>query len=314
MDYTYVNSQIKVIEEKILNRNDFLKLIKTPKEEFLKTLVDLGYGNQGTSLERIINNELESVKKYLDEVSPKKAYTDLFFLVNDAVNIKYLYKIKIFNLRDAEMFLNRGNITLEQLRKAILENDYSLLDKDYAKLMKRIDESLKDLIDPRIISGRVDRIIYEFIINKIRLSFNEPLNTYFKSKIDFSNILSFVRIKNLHWNYEDNKEMFIAGGNIDLSLIESLFNLKDEEVIKSLNKYYNEKISKILSDFYKSKDLNILEIKLDNFQLELMSKFKDDSFGIGIIMFYYLKKLAEAKNIRYIYANPELDIDNLLEY
>lgn len=314
MNYTYVNSQIKVIEEKILGKNDFLKLIKTPKTEFLKTLVDLGYGNQSTSLERIINKELENVKNYLDEVSPKRTYTDLFFLVNDAVNIKYLYKIKIFNLRDAEMFLDRGNFSEEELRKAILENDYSSLSKDYAKLMKRIYDSLNGLTDPRIISGRVDRIIYEFIINKIKLSFNEPLNTYFKSKIDFSNILSFIRIKNLHWNYEDNKEMFIDGGNIDLNLIESLFNLKDEEVIRSLNKYYDEKVSRILSDFYKSKDLNILEIKLDNFQLELMSAFKDDAFGIGIIMYYYLKKLAEAKNIRYIYANPEIDIDNLLEY
>jgi vacuolar-type H+-ATPase subunit C/Vma6 len=45
-----------------------------------------------------------------------------------------------------------------------------------------------------------------------------------------------------------------------------------------------------------------------------MSEYKNDAFGIGIIMYYYLKKLAEAKNIRYIYANQEVDIDNLLDY
>lgn len=316
MNYTYVNSQIKVIEEEVLDKNDFLKLSKTPKSDFLKTLVDLGYGSTSDhqSLEKIINNELSRIKKYLDDVSPKKEHTDLFFLLNDAVNIKYLYKIKMFNLRDANMFLDRGNFSEDDLRTAIIESDYSAFNKDYTKFLKGIDKKVSGITDPRILSGLIDSYIYDFILRKILLAFNEPLNTYFKTKIDCSNILSFVRIKNLHWSYEENKEMFVNGGNISLAKIEELFKLKDEDVVRSLNVYYNEELSKILIDFYKTKDLNILEIKLDKFQLNLMSQYKNDAFGIGIILYYYLKKLAEAKNIRYIYANPEIDIANLLEY
>ncbi|MCK9471143.1 MAG: V-type ATPase subunit [Bacilli bacterium] len=314
MNYTYVNSQIKVIEESILDKNDFLKLSKVSKNEFLKTLVDLGYGSSGDSLEKIINNELYNIKKHLDEVSPKKEHTDLFFLLDDAVNIKYLYKLKTFKLRDASMFLNRGNFLEADLRSAILENDYSAFNKDYTKLLTNIEKNVSHITDPRVLSGLIDSMIYDFILKKVRLTFNEPLSTYFKTRIDFSNILSFVRIKNLHWKFEDNKEMFISGGNISVKVIEDLFNLKDEDVIRSLQPYYNEELSKILDDFYKTKDLNILEIKLDRLQLKLMRPFKDDAFGIGIIMYYYLKKLAEAKNIRYIYANPDIDIDNLLEY
>ena len=157
-------------------------------------------------------------------------------------------------------------------------------------------------------------MIYDYILKKIRLSFSEPLVNYFKTKIDFSNVLSFVRIKNLNWDYQENIDMFINGGNIALNKIEALFSLKDEDVVRSLQEYYNENLSKILNEYYKTNDLSILEIKLDKFQLSLMKQYQNDAFGIGIIMYYYLKKLAEAKNIRYIYANQDVDVDNLLDY
>ena len=314
MNYTYINGQIKVIEENILDKNDFLKLMKVPWNEFLKTLVDLGYGNAQDSLEKIINNELNGIKNFIDEVAPKKEYTDLFFLVNDCVNIKYLYKIKIFDLRDTNNFLDRGNFIEADLRAAIFENDYSAFNKDYNKLLVDINNKVMNITNPRVLSGIIDNSIYNYILRKIRLSFNEPLDAYFKTLIDFTNILSFVRISNLNWEYSDNKEMFISGGNIPLSKIKTLFTLSNDEVLRSLNIYYNEELSKILRDFYKSNDLNILEMKLDRFQIKLMKEYKNDTFGIGIIMYYYLKKVAEAKNIRHIYADPEVDIDNLLEY
>ena len=61
MNYTYVNGQIKVIEEEILDKNDFLKLSKAPRV-ILKTLIDLGYGSAHKSLEEVINKELSKLK------------------------------------------------------------------------------------------------------------------------------------------------------------------------------------------------------------------------------------------------------------
>lgn len=314
MNYTYVNSQIKVIEEGILKKDDFLKLANSPKETFLKTLVDLGYGNYADSLEEIIHNELASVKAYFDKVSPKKEHTDLFFLVNDLVNIKYYYKVKVFNLFDRNIFLENGVFTKDQLKSAILENDYSTLSKEYEKLFKKIEDNVKDITDPRELSGIIDATLYEFVLDKIRFSFNAPLSTYFKTSIDFKNILSYVRIKNLNWDYLKNKSMFIEGGNISLSKIEELFTLDEKEVVRSLNEFYEEKLSLILKTYFDTNDLNLLEIQLNNLLLNIMSEFKNDAFGIGIILYYYLKKLAEASNIRYVFANSDIDEKHLLQY
>jgi len=313
MNYTYVNSQIKVIEEKILKQDAFLKLIKASKDSFLNTLVDLGYGNEGTSVEEIIENELTSVKKYLDEVSPDKELTNLFFLVNDIVNIKYFYKIKLFNLKDTGNFQKNGVFTKEQLKSVILDSNYSIIPKEYQKLFKMIANKVNGINNPRTLSFIIDNTFFEYVLSHMKVRVNTPLHTYYKILIDIKNILCYVRILNLNWKI-DNQEFFIIGGNINLEKIKNLFTLKPEEVVKSLRDYYNEKLADILKDYFAVKDLTILELKLNNLLLSEMKKFENDSFGIGVILNYYLKKLAEAENIRSIYANPSIDVSNLLFY
>ena len=56
---------------------------------------------------------------------------------------------------------------------------------------------------------------------------------------------------------------------------------------------------------------------LDKLMLEEIKRFKYDAFDIGPVIYYYLLKVAEAKNIRMIYAqagNEQVDMSQLLEY
>src|SRR5690606_6257767 len=108
--------------------------------------------------------------------------------------------------------------------------------------------------------------------------FNAALNTYYKSQIDFSNILSYVRMKKLGWSLLENSFMFNDGGTFDYK---SLIDKDDNEVVRSLQEFYNEKLSKVLKLYFEDTDLNKLEIRLDNLQLQIMKEFEHDSFGIG---------------------------------
>lgn len=314
MDYTYINGQLKVIEENILDSDDFLKLAKAPKDIFLKTLIDLGYGNLAESVEEVIQNELTSVKEFYDTVTPNKELTDLFFLVNDLVNIKYFYKIKVFGLKDIDNFQENGVFTKDELVSVILDNDYSKIVKEYHKFFKKIEKNIQGVNNPRILSAKIDATFFEFILDNLKVKMNAPLSTYYKTLIDIKNIITYVRVKNLNWKFIDNKELFIKGGSINLEVIKTLFDLKEDEVVRKLNTYYDEKISAILKDYFSDKDLTKLEIKLNNLLLNRMKVFEDDAFGIGIMLYYYLKKLAEADNIRYTYANTNFDVSNLLVY
>ena len=95
MNYPYANGIISVIENKVLDRNKLYVLSTYEKKEFIKVLLAMNYGGSGENLEDLIASENNRVKDLLKEISPKKEDTNLFYLVNDAQNIKILYKIKI---------------------------------------------------------------------------------------------------------------------------------------------------------------------------------------------------------------------------
>lgn len=313
MNYPYVNGQIKVIESKILGKNEFSKLIKTQKTDFMKTLIDLGYGSSGPSLESVINQELKNVKNLLDEISPQKKYTDLFFLASDALNIKALIKRQVFGINHLNIFVDTGVIDEKALNKAIFEEDYSLLKKEHRKLLTNIIETVKDEDSPRVISAKIDNLVYQFIIDN--LGFGVPaLKTYFEASIDFANLITYVRIKKLGWSLDEFGLMFLENGKIPQSVFEEMFNQTNDLQIRTLREYYDEKLSKILKEYYEVLNLNLLERRLDDLILKLVKEYQYDSFGIGPIIYYYLKKQAEAKNIRAIYASSEIELIDLLDY
>ena len=46
----------------------------------------------------------------------------------------------------------------------------------------------------------------------------------------------------------------------------------------------------------------------------MMKVYRDDAFDIGPMIYYYLLKQAEAKNIRLIYGTTELGLGELIDY
>jgi V/A-type H+-transporting ATPase subunit C len=313
MDYPYANGQIKAIENNILDRSQYLKLMKTEKDQFLKTLVDMGYSTYSDQLEEMINRELKRTKQYLDEISPEKRYTDLFFFASDALNIKVFYKMKVFGITHFDIYQDTGTLPKDDLKKAILEGDFTGFSKDYQALFSKINDRIKDETNPRIVSARIDDAIYGFIMERLRFSQAKALKTYFESSADFSNLLTLVRSRRLNWEYGEFTEMFLHQGIIPISVFASAYQASPEAMIRLFRDYYNEKLSQGLKQYSETKDLGRLERHFDKLTLELMKEYRHDSFGIGPIIYYYLKKQAEAKNLRLLYSDYETDIIDLLE-
>lgn len=69
-----------------------------------------------------------------------------------------------------------------------------------------------------------------------------------------------------------------------------------------------------MKNYEENKNINVFERQIDNYLLLFMSEYRNDSFDIGPIIYYYLKKEAEAKNIRHIYAFGNVSMSDLLDY
>ena len=306
MNYPYANGTIKALETKIQDRTKLQVLSKYDKAEFVKVLLAMNYGGEGSNVEEIINNELAKVKSLIDELSPSKEDTDLFYLTTDAQNIKVLYKIKKFNLDKFELLSNGGSVFKDHLVEAIIDNVYDNLTKKERKLIERLELATSEVTNPKILSATIDNEIYSFALRKTS---NKVLKKYFTVKIDVTNLLSLLRAENLNWKLENYYDMFIDGGSISKDVFESIYKKDMITKAKLLSEYYDEKISKLLSN---NLSFNRLEIIFDRFILEYMEIDKHEPLDIGPMIYYYLLKQAEAQNIRILYSADKVELKDLI--
>ena len=306
MDYPYANGTIKALETKIQDRSKLLVLSKYDKAEFVKVLLAMNYGTEGTTVEDIINSELKKVKNTIDELTPNKEDTDLFYLTTDAQNIKILYKIKKFNLDKFELLSNDGSMIKESLVEAIIDNNYENLTKKEKKLIERLDKVLEEIDSPKKLSAVIDNEIYRFAISKTN---NKVLKKYLTIKIDVTNLLSLLRAETLNWKLDSYYEMFIEGGTISKEVFASIYKEDIAKKAKLLSEYYEGKISKLLNN---NLSFNRIEIIFNRLILEQMEIDKFEPLDIGPMIYYYLLKQAEAQNIRILYSAEKPELKDLI--
>lgn len=306
MNYPYANGIISVIENKVLDRNKLYVLSKYEKKEFIKVLLAMNYGGSGETLEDLIASENNRVKDLLKEISPKKEDTNLFYLVNDAQNIKILYKIKVYNLDKYDLLSENGTMDLEILSQAIIDNNFINAPKRLKELVTKINSHLTDDINPKNLSSLIDNSIYSYAIKATN---NHILKKYLTYRIDFNNVISMLRSKNLNWDKSEYFKMFLDNGSISKNVLENVYEASKEELIKCLEVFYDGKISKVLK---KITSLDECQLEFERLMLELMKEYKNEPLNIGPVIYYYLLKQAEAQNIRILYSLDKVDIKDLL--
>lgn len=317
MNYPYANGVISAIENKILDRNKLYVLTKYQKNEFVKVLQAMNYGGKSDttniSLEELINSENQLVRNFIDEISPDKKATDLFYLVNDALNIKVLYKYKIYKNKiysnktlEKNDLLNIGSFKYDDLYKAIIDDDFDISSKSLKGLIININKKITQDISPRLLSTIIDNEVYSFALKETS---NSILTSYIKHKIDFNNVIVIFRCKNLKWNKNEFLSMILDNGYIKKETFSEIYDLSKEDISKNLEKYYDGKISKLLNSLDSVDDY---QLEFDRLMLDIMKKYKDEPLNIGPIIYYYLLKAAEAQNIRILYTLSLVDIKYLI--
>ena len=192
MNYPYANGTIKALETKVLDRNKLLVLAKYDKTEFVKVLLAMNYGSEGTTLEEVIASEKQRVRTLIDSITPSKEDTNLFYLVNDAQNL----------------IDDNGTIKKEDLIDAVINHQFNNLTKSEKELIKILDEKVEATNNPKILSAIIDNTIYNYALKKTK---NYILRKYLTLKVDITNIISMMRSKNLNWDYPEYESMIIDG-------------------------------------------------------------------------------------------------------
>lgn len=314
MDFPFANGVVKAIESGLLDRAKYAKLAKTDRNEFPAVLSSFGYGSQETDLESLIRSELTELKRLIDEITPDPRATALFFLPNDAINLKILWKEKQFGIARPERLSTLGALPAELWVQAVETEDPTVIPAWILPLWEEVRNLATAPGSAKTLSAGIDSAVFRFVLRSLKGLPWAALKVYYRQYADLHNIVTLVRARGLHWEWTTLAEMILPGGSLPVEMLADAWNQPGWDLFaRVFQDVYGEKITRALKRYGETRDLDGLEGALDQLLLELSGEYRHDPFGIGPIVYYYLKKTAEAKNLRLLFAEGSAGMAKLLE-
>lgn len=303
--YPYASARVKALEGRLITRDRIARVIEAKDADAaMRALGEIGYGQPapaGASFEQLIGKELAETDALLGAISPSEVFTRIMRTERDFHNLKVLIKLLMQDKPLDSVPLTPGNIPVETLRSAISENNYRDLPDTMTAGLHYIDRRFAVAEDASIIGLALDRA-YAKEIRGLLKEMNNPLVTeYFQTFFDISNFIALMRVRKSDYGREAFERVFVKGGTIDRSIFAKAFDAAEENVLASaLPSDYRRAMAAAFTEYLKTGSLYMLEKARDDYLLALLQKERNDMFGIGPLMGYYIAKQREAAAVRMV--------------
>ena len=312
--YPYASAQVKAMESALITKEKLGRVIEARNSETaMRVLQEIGYGQSlqaGASFEQLIEIELREADNLLAAISPSDVFIRIMRADKDYHNLKVLIKLFMQDKNLDEADLIPGNIPVDTLRRAIIENNYYELPETMKAAFGYIDKQFAVAADASIIGVAMDRA-YAKQIQQLLPQMNDALVTqYFTAYFDLSNIIAFMRIRVSGHAKESFERACLRAGSIDKRTFSEAFDLADESIMGALiTGDYTAAMTAAFDDFQKTGRLYMMEKAKDDYLLQLLKAHKHDMFGIGPLMCYYIGKQREAAAVRLVMTAKQGGID-----
>lgn len=307
----YSNARVKCFENSLLTSEKLTRMVFADNvAEAIKVLTEGGYG-AGVSAENydeILNEEEAKLSSFIAESMPPKSGMESFLIKNDYHNSKSLTKAKFMQEANADYMLSpQGLIEIDKLKVAINSDNFADLPVAMNRALTLIKTTQeKNTITPRQIDIILDKAMYEDIIAIAHKSKVNSIIKYWQCDIDFINITTFLRSRNIGKDYDFFAESFIVGGQLTLEMFKSCY-YSPIEIFGDKIKY--TAYGKYCLDAIIKSNMPLIEASRDNFLLDIFKKDKNDVFSIAPIAGYYVAKKFEIKQVRMICILLKNNID-----
>lgn len=306
--FLFQNAKIKSLETKLLSSQNVQRLLDCSSvNDAKKTLLEFGFGaglTMDNSVDAVFEQEEQSAVNILKEMNVDGAL-DSFLLECDYLNLKVLLKSRALSDKGDAAVTLQGIYDVDTLKAAIQSMDRSLVPSFMADAIEKINKMIADgIVTPRTIDTIIDKAMYENILSIVRK--DKALKSYYVHKIDYLNILSFIRVKKFSLDERFFEESFVDGGEITLDKFLGIFNGESEalkEIVKSTD--YEGLVSKVLENG----SLVQYEVGMDNILLKMWKDNFNDMFSVAPIVSYYITRRTEIRLAKLIVAGIKNKVD-----
>ncbi|EDS77463.1 V-type ATP synthase subunit C [Clostridium massiliodielmoense] len=317
IEYVQAVPRIRAVENKLLDRAKIQRLLdSTSADEAFKILQETDYGLLMAEVKRpedyevVLSKELVRLYSFMYEITPEKKLIDIMSIRYDYHNIKVLLKSKILGKDFKEILIPVGTISVNNLTKWILNEDFKELSKTMQEAIEKSIKVFEEEEDPQKIDIVLDNYMYKEMVSRAKKINDEYLLRFLKINIDLINVKTLLRVKKQDKSRKFLEEVLLDDGEIKKEEFVEMFNLNVENIVNKLQYTdYLDVVKLGIEEYTQSKNLKILEKLSDNFIMNFIKDAKYVSFGSEPLIAYIFAKENEIKIIRIIMVGKLNNID-----
>lgn len=319
IDYKAINTLIRTYELKLLQKDDFERLLKADDlKATLDTLKATDYEFdqeellQTKQFNEMLMAHLADVYREMYEVAPQPQLLDLFTLRYTYHNLKVLLKDLFLESNQETLLIPIGSLSVDQLKTLVSSGKN---DNAHPLMVEAVRLTKEDFEERQLIEA-VTVYMDTYYLRHLRAISddlqNEDISAITDTLIDLYNLTTLVRSLNQGKPRSHLHALLSSSGTVSKQdLIDDSIN----GAVSVLKKYYSSKV-------YGSKlevvieDNKINTLKLDKIMDELISEIVSEgiyqAFGPMPLLGYIYAKETEITNLRLVLVGKDNQIDETI--
>jgi V/A-type H+-transporting ATPase subunit C len=303
--YPFASVSLKAKSVKLVTKEKLMQIAEAKSlEDAYRSLSETGYGigESSDDFERMIRRELRSAYEYTIKVAPDVNAFGLFLLRADYHNLKVFLKLALKKEPlESDALKENGTIPVEALRAAVTDKKYERLPEEMKRALKALDRQFSVKEDVSLIGLYLDTAYAEHVMRIVKGVRSDFIKRYMTAYADFTNVISFIRLRLLGFGKEMLKKVLIPNGRFRAKTFMEIFDTGLDSAAGVFARWnYDRPMRTAFEEFKKNGSLFAFEKARDDFLLNIIKAHRNDVFSIAPSIAYILAKEREADNIRLV--------------
>ncbi|MCL5981467.1 MAG: V-type ATP synthase subunit C [Firmicutes bacterium] len=304
--YGHAIGRVRSKERKLLDRAKIDRMAEARNtEEALKVLGETEYAHSLASFasvhdfDKVLDQELCRTYQEIRQLTPK--LVSLFACKFDYHNLKVLFKSYHLGEKRGDLLVQGvGNIPVEDLARAVNEDNYSSLPLHMRRAARRVTEVFRLESDPQKADMLLEKAMYAQMAELVATFPSALLKNYFTSLVDLLNIKTFLRVKRANRAKEFLELALLPGGSLDITAVVQLMEPLEVLIDRLMHTPYARAVEEGVHSYQKTDTLTRFEKLADDFLLKVAKRAKYLMSGPEPVAGYLLAKENELKLLRII--------------
>ena len=298
-DFSQASIAVRVLEKRLMTGEAAIRVLDAPGiTEALKQIEqESEYSFAGLKnpkdYESAIKAELKRVYVTLYSMTERRSVIDAAAVKYEFHNIKVALKAKHLDKDFSRLYSDIAGINPNEAEPEYIIKATALAEEAYNKTK-----------DPQYIDTSLDKSMFARMLELSEQIGNEFISEYVRMSIDFQNVKTLLRAKNMSKGARFLTDAMIEGGLVDTGFFVKNFEKSADALPAAFFfKYFSAEIKNGIEGYQRAGNFAALEKVLDDRLVEHTKKAKYVGYGPEVLFAYALSKENEARQIRILLAS-----------